>query len=94
MPKTRRPNDTLSKAQEEFIEGAESQSVQHQSLDERVAARREESRRFQIFVLRGSEAQKALLEHAAREEKCSMQRLIEDMVMPVLEERYGDDVPF
>ncbi|GGG71730.1 hypothetical protein GCM10011374_40570 [Kocuria dechangensis] len=45
------------------------------------------------YNFRFNTAQHALLNYAAEAEDTSQQKLIEDLVWPILEERYGHNVP-
>lgn len=45
------------------------------------------------YNFRFNAAQHALLNYAAEAEDTSQQKLIEELVWPALEERYGDNVP-
>ena len=45
------------------------------------------------YNFRFNNAQHALLNYAAEAEDTSQQKLIEELVWPVLEERYGQNVP-
>lgn len=46
------------------------------------------------YNFRFNNIQHALLNYAAKAEDTSQQKLIEELVWPVLEERYGQNVPF
>lgn len=46
-------------------------------------------RYFQMLSYRGTEEQKELIDFAADQERMSIQKLLEGIIMPALEERYG-----
>lgn len=81
-------NRELEAAEDAFIAAAEQPSAESLSVEERVS-RRAESRYYGIINYRGTEEQKALIDFAAKEAGLSRQKLLEGIIMPELEERYG-----
>lgn len=75
-------------AEDAFITAAEKPSAESLSVEDRVA-KRAESRYYGIINYRGTEEQKALIDFAAKEAGLSRQKLLEGIIMPELEERYG-----
>jgi len=61
-------------------------------IDQNVAARGHGAK-YQIYSLRGTPSQKALLDYAAATTRLSRQKIIEYLVWPVLEKEYGHLVP-
>jgi disulfide oxidoreductase YuzD len=53
---------------------------------------RAKSRKIDAYNFRFNDAQRRLLDHAKEETGKSYQRLIEELVWPVLEEQFGDQV--
>ena len=76
-------------AEEAFIAAAEAPSVESLSVEQRVS-KRAEGRYFGLISYRGTEEQKALIDFAAKEAGLSKQKLIEEILMPELEKRYGE----
>lgn len=90
MPKARDRNTRPARSAEEFIEAAEETRPSDRSLEQRLEARAA-GRYYQMLGYRGTEAQKALIDYAKQREGKSIQRLFEDIVMPELERRYGEE---
>lgn len=75
-------------AEDAFIAAAETPSSESLSTEQRVK-KRAESRYYGIINYRGTEEQKALIDFAAEQAGLSRQKLLEGIIMPELEERYG-----
>lgn len=78
----------LQAAEDAFVSAAETPSADRLSVEQRVA-KRAGSRYYGIINYRGTEGQKALIDFAAKEAGLSRQKLLEGIIMPELEERYG-----
>nr|WP_172688446.1 hypothetical protein [Corynebacterium glutamicum]AMQ45214.1 parB [Corynebacterium glutamicum] len=76
-------------AEEEFIAAAEAPAAESLSVEQRVS-KRADGRYFGLISYRGTEEQKALIDFAAKEAGLSKQKLIEEILMPELEKRYGE----
>lgn len=76
-------------AEEAFIAAAEAPSAESLSVEQRIN-KRAEGRYFGLISYRGTEEQKALIDFAAKEAGLSKQKLIEEILMPELEKRYGE----
>lgn len=74
---------------DEFVGAVEQKRPEERTLEERIAFRAE-GRSYQLLSYRGTERQKALIDFAAAEERLSIQRLLDGILMPTLEERYGE----
>lgn len=61
----------------------------NRTAEERVA-KRAEGRYFTLLTYRGTEEQKDLIDFAAATERMSIQKLLEGIIMPYLEEKYGE----
>ena len=59
------------------------------SVQERAEKRRQSGRPFGALMLRLTEEQKALLEYVSRQERISMQKLVEVPIMEMYEEQHG-----
>lgn len=82
-------NRAQREAEDKFISAAETPSVESLSVEQRVK-KRSEGRYFGLISYRGTEAQKALIDFSAKEAGMSRQKLIEQILMPELEKRYGE----
>ncbi|AKK07414.1 hypothetical protein CMUST_15625 (plasmid) [Corynebacterium mustelae] len=60
------------------------------TVEERIATRAE-GRYFTLLTYRGTEEQKDLIDFAAATERMSIQKLLEGIIMPYLEEKYGEN---
>lgn len=60
------------------------------TIKERIATRAE-GRYFTLLTYRGTEEQKDLIDFAAATERMSIQKLLEGIIMPYLEEKYGEN---
>ena len=86
---SRRAEDFVAKSEKHDIDAA----AQTRALDAtaRVIAR-DQGIKYTIYTLRGTEQQKRLLDYAAKRERKSQQKILEEM-FEILDERYGADVP-
>lgn len=75
-------------AEEAFVGAAETPSAESLSVEERVG-KRADARYYGLINYRGTEEQKALIDFAAKESGLSRQKLLEGIIMPELEKRYG-----
>ncbi|WP_461748164.1 hypothetical protein [Kocuria sp. U4B] len=81
---------------ERFASAAEADTTQAPAEEPQMTPwkrRARSSSKAKGYNFRFNAAQHALLNYAAEAEDTSQQKLIEDLVWPVLEERYGSDVP-
>ncbi|WP_315185839.1 hypothetical protein [Corynebacterium durum] len=100
---TRRPRnlDTLQTTHgdpEAFLNGAEKQNLniaeETRKLDPETRAHlRARGNKINVYVIRGTQAQRELLKYAAEKEDTSMQKLIWNHLIRELEEKYGQDLP-
>lgn len=90
MPKARDRSNRPARSAEEFIDAVEETRPEDRTLDQRIEARAE-GRYYQMLAYRGTEEQKQLIDFAKTREGKSIQRLFEDIVMPELERRYGEE---
>lgn len=85
----RRAEAFVSKSEKHDIDAA----AQTRAMDATARAiARAEGIKFTIYTLRGTEQQKRLLDYAAKRERKSQQKILEEM-FEILDERYGADVP-
>lgn len=83
---------------EAFLNGAEKQDIdtaeETRKLNTKARAKlRADGKNFNLYALRGTTQQQQLIQHAAEEEGRSIQKLLASLVFPVLEEKYGQDLP-
>jgi hypothetical protein len=90
MVRSRAPRTSPKISEEEFVAGAEKPAPADRTTEQRLAERAS-GRYFQLLSYRGTEAQKALIDYAAEREGTSIQKLLEGILMPELERRYGQD---
>ena len=81
-----------------FLNGAEKQNLdaaeETRKLDPETRARlRSRGDKINIYVIRGTRQQRELLKHAAEKENTSIQKLLASLAFPILEEKYGADLP-
>lgn len=84
-----RANNT-KRSEEDFVNAAEQKRPEDQSLEERMAYRAD-GRYYQLLTYRGTEKQKALIDFAAAQEGLSIQKLLENILLPELEKRHGKE---
>lgn len=89
MPKARARDNKPERSPEEFIEAVEQPRPGARTVEDRLEARAA-GRYYQLLAYRGTEEQKALIDFAKGREGKSIQRMIEDIVMPELERRHGE----
>ena len=93
LDQTRRSSDP-----EAFLNGAEKQNLntteETRKLDPETRAHlRARGNKINVYVIRGTQAQRELLKYAAEKEDTSMQKLIWNHLIRELEEKYGQDFP-
>lgn len=84
--KARKKNHT-NDIETELMSKAESNPTNH-TIEERIK-KRTQGRYFTLLTYRGTEEQKDLIDFAAATERMSIQKLLEGIIMPYLEEKYG-----
>lgn len=90
MVKQRAPRSTTRVSEEDFIDAAEKPQPADRDTEQRLADRAQ-GRFFQLLSYRGSEDQKGLIDYAAKQEGKSIQKLLEGLILPPLEEKYGQE---
>ena len=83
---------------EAFLNGAEKHDIdtaeETRKLNTKARTKlRADGKNFNLYALRGTAQQQQLIQHAAEEENTSIQKLLASLVFPVLEEKYGADLP-
>lgn len=83
---------------EAFLNGAEKQDIdtaeETRKLNTKARAKlRANGKNFNLYALRGTTQQQQLIQYAAEEEGRSIQNLLASLIFPVLEEKYGRDLP-
>ena len=83
---------------EAFLNGAEKHDIdtaeETRKLNTKARAKlRADGKNFNLYALRGTTQQQQLIQHAAEEEGRSIQNLLASLIFPVLEEKYGQDLP-
>lgn len=83
---------------EAFLNGAEKQDIdtaeETRKLNTKARAKlRANGKNFNLYALRGTAQQQQLIQYAAEEEDVSIQKLLASLVFPVLEEKYGQNLP-
>ena len=83
---------------EAFLNGAEKQDIdtaeETRKLNTKARAKlRANGKNFNLYALRGTTQQQQLIQYAAEEEGRSIQNLLASLIFPVLEEKYGQDLP-
>ena len=83
---------------EAFLNGAEKQDIdtaeETRKLNTKARAKlRANGKNSNLYALRGTTQQQQLIQYAAEEEGRSIQNLLASLVFPVLEEKYGRDLP-
>lgn len=86
---SRHAENFVSKTEKHNIDAA----AQTRAMDTtaRVIAR-DQGIKYTIYTLRGTQQQKQLLDYAAKRERTSQQRILEE-IFEILDERYGAEVP-
>lgn len=93
LDQTRRSSDP-----EAFLNGAEKQTLdaaeETRKLSPEARTRiRARGKKYNLYSLRGTEQQQQLLQRAAEQEGTSIQKLLASLAFPILEEKYGADLP-
>jgi len=83
---------------EAFLNGAEKHDIdtaeETRKLNTKARAKlRANGKNSNLYALRGTTQQQQLIQYAAEEEGRSIQNLLASLVFPVLEEKYGRDLP-
>lgn len=83
---------------EAFLNGAEKHDIdtaeETRKLNTKARAKlRANGKNSNLYALRGTTQQQQLIQYAAEEEGRSIQKLLASLVFPVLEEKYGRDLP-
>ena len=83
---------------EAFLNGAEKQDIdtaeETRKLNTKARTKlRANGKNFNLYALRGTTQQQRLIQYAAEEEGRSIQNLLASLIFPVLEEKYGQDLP-
>lgn len=83
---------------EAFLNGAEKHDIdtaeETRKLNTKARAKlRADGKNSNLYALRGTTQQQQLIQYAAEEEDVSIQKLLASLVFPVLEEKYGRDLP-
>lgn len=83
---------------EAFLTGAEKHDVdtaeETRKLNTKARTRlRARGKNSNLYAIRGTAQQQQLIQHAAEEEDVSIQKLLASLIFPVLEEKYGQDLP-
>ena len=83
---------------EAFLNGAEKQDIdtaeETRKLNTKARTKlRANGKNFNLYALRGTTQQQQLIQYAAKEEGRSIQNLLASLIFPVLEEKYGQDLP-
>lgn len=83
---------------EAFLNGAEKQDIdtaeETRKLNTKARTKlRARGKNSNLYAIRGTTQQQQLIQYAAEEEDVSIQKLLASLVFPVLEEKYGRDLP-
>ena len=83
---------------EAFLNGAEKHDIDTAEETRKLTTKartnlRANGKNFNLYALRGTAQQQQLIQYAAEEEDVSIQKLLASLVFPVLEEKYGQDLP-
>ena len=83
---------------EAFLNGAEKHDIdtaeETRKLNTKARTKlRANGKNSNLYALRGTTQQQQLIQYAAEEEGRSIQNLLASLVFPVLEEKYGRDLP-
>jgi hypothetical protein len=83
---------------EAFLNGAEKHDIDpaeetHKLNTKARTKLRADGKNFNLYALRGTTQQQQLIQYAAKEEGRSIQNLLASLIFPVLEEKYGRDLP-
>lgn len=83
---------------EAFLNGAEKHDIdtaeETRKLNTKARTKlRARGKNSNLYALRGTAQQQQLIQYAAEEENVSIQKLLASLVFPVLEEKYGQNLP-
>ena len=83
---------------EAFLNGAEKHDIDTAEETRKLNAEartklRANGKNSNLYALRGTTQQQRLIQYAAEQENLSIQKLLASLVFPVLEEKYGQDLP-
>jgi mucin-2 len=83
---------------EAFLNGAEKHDIdtaeETRKLNTKARAElRADGKNSNLYALRGTTQQQQIIQYAAKEEDVSIQKLLASLIFPVLEEKYGQDLP-
>ena len=83
---------------EAFLNGAEKHDIDTAEETRKLNAKartklRANGKNSNLYALRGTTQQQQLIQYAAEEERRSIQNLLASLIFPVLEEKYGRDLP-
>jgi mucin-2 len=83
---------------EAFLNGAEKHDIdtaeETRKLNTKARTKlRARGKNSNLYAIRGTAQQQQLIQYAAEEEDVSIQKLLASLVFPVLEEKYGQNLP-
>ena len=83
---------------EAFLNGAEKHDIDTAEETRKLNAEartklRANGKNSNLYALRGTTQQQRLIQYAAEEENLSIQKLLASLAFPILEEKYGADLP-
>ena len=83
---------------EAFLNGAEKHDIdtaeETRKLNTKARTKlRANGKNSNLYAIRGTPQQQKLIQHAAEEKGVSIQKLLASLIFPVLEEKYGQDLP-
>ena len=83
---------------ESFLNGAEKHDIdtaeETRKLNTKARTKlRARGKNSNLYAIRGTTQQQQLIQYAAEEEGVSIQKLLASLIFPVLEEKYGQDLP-
>lgn len=83
---------------EAFLTGAEKHDIDTAEETRKLNAEartklRANGKNSNLYALRGTTQQQRLIQYAAEEENLSIQKLLASLIFPVLEEKYGQNLP-
>jgi len=101
LPRRPRNLDTIRTTHgdpEAFLNGAEKHDIDTAEETRKLTTKartnlRANGKNFNLYALRGTAQQQQLIQYAAEEEGRSIQNLLASLIFPVLEEKYGQDLP-
>lgn len=83
---------------EAFLNGAEKHDIDTAEETRKLNAKartklRANGKNSNLYAIRGTTQQQKLIQYAAEEKGVSIQKLLASLIFPVLEEKYGQDLP-